>query len=187
MRATRAAVPFHPPKRRGRRPEPDDELGELGRELSTFDAGGIPGQKPTRCTVTTDGRDKLETLSIASGCAGGTLDELMKEACEMDKRGEMDYQFVFFALQGGNVYKQPTDVRDFDTVHESSVPYHMSRPDYKLHGTIVKMPLPQITAPSAIVCHVFKGVEMTGVVAAMAEDGYEQMYVLRHVDLASDM
>lgn len=176
MRAARVEAPFQPLKRRARRSAPDDELGNLRRELSAFHQEGTPGQDQVAYTITTDGRDKLKALSTESDCAEGTLDELIKEACEMDKRGEMDYQFVFFALQGGNVYKQPTDVRDFEMVHESSVPYHTSRPDYKLHGTIVKMPLPQMMAPSAIVCHVSKGPEMVGVVATLAEYNYEEMY-----------
>tara|TARA_B100001057_G_scaffold56554_1_gene50107 strand:+ start:334 stop:873 length:540 start_codon:yes stop_codon:yes gene_type:complete len=176
MRAARVVAPFQPPKRRARRSAPDDELDNLRHELSAFHQVDTPGQDQVAYTITTDGRDKLKALSTESDCAEGTLDELIKEACEMDKRGEMDYQFVFFALQGGNLYKQPTDVRDFEMVYESSVPYHTSRPDYKLHGTIVKMPLPQMMAPSAIVCHVFKGPKMAGIVATLAEYNYEEMY-----------
>lgn len=176
MRSARVSARFQPPKRRARRSAPDNELGNLRHELSALNGNIVGGQESVAYTITTDGRDRLKALSTESECAEHTLDEIVKEACEMDRRGEMDYQFMFFALQGGSVYKQPTDVRDFDMVHESSVPYHMSRSDYKLHGTIVKMPLPQMMTPSAIVCHVFKGHEVASVVATLAEYDYEQMY-----------
>lgn len=147
-------------------------------EVTSFiHGGGIDGNlKQTAYAISTDGKQKLNALSVEAGCAEDTLTSLMSEACEMDKKSEMDNQFVFFALQGGNVYKQPTDVRDFEMVQESSVPYHTSRCDYKMHGTIVKMPLPCMAAPDAIVCHVFKGQDMVAVLAALAEYEYEDVY-----------
>jgi len=127
-------------------------------------------------TISTDGKQRLKALSVEAGCAEDTLVSLMSEACEMDKKREMDTQFVFFALQGGNVYKQPTDVRDYKMVEESSVPYHTNRGDYKMHGTIVKMPLSCMAAPDAIVCHVFKGKDMVAMLASLAEYEYQNVY-----------
>jgi hypothetical protein len=177
MRSARVTPPFCPPRRPHRRSAPRKEGGGLEEVTSFIHGGGIEGDlAQAGYTISTDGKQRLNALSVEAGCAENTLASLMSEACEMDKKSEMDTQFVFFALQGGNVYKQPTDVRDFEMVQESSVPYHTSRGDYKMHGTIVKMPLPCMAAPDAIVCHVFKGQDMVAVLAALAEYEYEDVY-----------
>lgn len=164
-------------RRPHRRSVPRKEGSGLAEVTSFIHGGGIEGDLAQGgLAINTDGRQRLNALSVEAGCAENTLASLMLEACEMDKKSEMDSQFVFFALQGGNVYKQPTDVRDFEMVQESSVPYHTSRGDYKMHGTIVKMALPCMAAPDAIVCHVFKGQDMLAVLAALAEYEYEDVY-----------
>ena len=176
MRAARVTPPFSPQRRPHRRSAQRKESGVA--EVTHFiNEGGLQGNpEQGGYTISTDGKQRLNALSIEAGCEESTLTSLMSEACEMDKKCEMDTQFVFFALQGGNVYKQPTDVRDFDMVQASSVPYHTGRDDYKMHGTIVKMPLPCMAAPDAIVCHVFKGQDTVAVLASLAEYDYEDVY-----------
>jgi len=169
--------PFCPPHRPHRWSPQRKEGHGLAEVTSFIRGGGIEGDlAQAGYAISTDGKQRLNALSVEAGCAEDTLTSLMSEACEMDKKSEMDTQFIFFALQGGNVYKQPTDFRDFEIVQKSSVPYHTSRGDYKMHGTVVKMPLPCMAAPDAIVCHIFKDQDMVAVLAALAEYEYEDVY-----------
>lgn len=94
----------------------------------------------------------------------------------MAKDRDLDYQFVFFAFHGDNLYKQPTDVRDFETIHESSVAYHTGRPDYRMHGTIVKMPISAMKADDAVVCHVYKKDKIVAAVASRSDCDYNEIF-----------
>lgn len=94
----------------------------------------------------------------------------------MAQKGDLHHQFVFFALHGDNVYQQPTHVRDYQTIQECSVAYHTGRPDYKMHGTILKMSIPEMSADNAVVCNVYKKNEIVASVASLAEYGYKEIF-----------
>ena len=96
----------------------------------------------------------------------------------MAKNGDLDYQFVFFALHDDNLYKQPTDVRDYNLLHESSVAYHTARPDYKMHGTIVKVAMPEMMANEAVLCQICKQDKIIASVASLADYNYEEIFSL---------
>lgn len=134
------------------------------------------GTTPKNTHVKTDGTERLAQLSSEAGFINNKLFDLFSEACKMAKDGDLDYQFVFFALHGDNIYKQPTDVRDYQTIHDSSVAYHTARPDYKMHGTIVKMPMPAMMADEAVVCHVCKKDKMVAAVASLADYDYAEVF-----------
>lgn len=170
MPGARVTPPFSPSPRWGRR-FPKRSAPSAPR-MEEHEAGADPDTQPV-VTITPDGRQKLTDL-----VEGDTLVTLFTEACDMAKKHEMDYQFIFFALHGGNIYKQPTDVRDYDVVQESSVAYHTSRDDYEMHGTITKKPLPQMMATDAVVCHVCKRDEMVAVVASLPEYDYEEVFTV---------
>lgn len=133
---------------------------------------------PDAPTISTNGVERLAQLSREAGFTINKLNDLFSEACTMAKDGQLDYQFVFFALHGTNVYKQPTDVRDYNTLHDSCVTYHTGRPDYKMHGTIVKMPMPSMMADEAVVCHVCKGDHMVAAVASIADYDYQEIFCI---------
>ena len=177
MRPTRRTRPFFP-QRHLHRPSALKEQNGLAEVTHFLDEGNLDTRTGNTgyAINNTDGKQRMNAMSVEADCMESALVNLLSEACEMDKRSEMDTQFVFFALQAGSVYKQPTDVRDFDMVQKSSVPYHTSREDYKMHGTIVKMPLPCIAASDAIVCHIFRGNDLVAVFATLAECGYENIF-----------
>ena len=138
--------------------------------------GGLTHEKPPR--VYTNGIERLAILSKEAGFINNKLADLFTEACGMAKKGELDCEFIFFALHGDNIYKQPTDVRDYDVVQANSVPMHTSRPDYKIHGTILKMPLTAMMADEAVVCHICKGDAIIAAVASLSDYDYKEVFSL---------
>ena len=128
--------------------------------------------------VRPDGAERLAALSEEAGCATNKLAELFSEACRMAKDGELETQFLFFALHGDNMYRQPTHARDYRSLCESGVAYHTGRPDYKFHGTIVKTPVPAMLVDEAVVCRVCKGGETVAAVAALADYDYREVLSL---------
>ena len=147
---------------------------------STTEAGG--GTESYVSKVKGDGWEKLRIVSAESDCAQDTLTNLLTEACKMEREGALDLQFLFFSIMkheaGQNVYKQPTYYSDYDTIVRDSIPYHTNRDDYCLHGTIAKMQLPEMMAPEAIVCHIFKGSTLIAVVCTLSEYDYKEAYSL---------
>jgi len=155
-------------------PERPDGLAKARAEAK--EKGGRAYKEHPR--VYTNGIDRLANLSTEAGCTNNKLADLFTEACGMAKNGQLDCEFIFFALHGDNIYKQPTDVRDYEVVQANSVPMHINRPDYKVHGTILKMPLPAMMANDAVVCHICKGDTVVAAVASLPDYGYEEVFSL---------
>lgn len=125
-----------------------------------------------------DGIECLAHLSTQVDCPENKLIDLFKEACATARKGGLNGEFIFFAVHGDNVYKQPTDLRDFDVVQEQGVPVHVTRPDYKVHGTILKTHLPAMMAKDAIICNISKGDAVIATVASLADYGYQEAFSL---------
>lgn len=148
---------------------------DTGKGLAQCESGGAPGPiEPTK-----DGKETLLTVAKLSLCSDN--DCLVKQhhsGCDMALRGELNWQFVFFAVHSGNMYKQPIDIRDYNTVNHSSVQYHTSREDYTLHGTTVKTTVAHIGVSDAVVTSMSHKNNLLSVVMSLPDDDYKQIYTV---------
>ena len=133
---------------------------------------------PNNTHIKIEGFERLDSISADVDCDPRKLRDVFLEACDMAKTGRLDYEFLFFALHGDNIYKQPTDVRDYNPASNSDVSYHTSRHDYKIHGKIAKMSIPEMMADGAVVCHIYKKDKLVGSVASLADYDYEEAFSL---------
>ena len=130
-----------------------------------------------RGLVTSDGYETLRNVSVAEECMEEVLTALFDDARDMARRGEMEDEFIFFSVHGNSIYKQPTNIQDYNVIQDSSV-YHSSRQDYKIHGTILKTALPEMMADEALVCEVYKHNELLAVIASLPEQDYVDTFTV---------
>jgi hypothetical protein len=102
------------------------------------------------------------------------LTELHQQACVMAQNGDLDNEFIFFAVHGEHLYKQPTDVRDY-AMSINGVIHHVSRGDYVMHGTVIRMPAISSEANEAVVTEVCTRERVVAIVASSMEDGYSKI------------
>jgi hypothetical protein len=95
----------------------------------------------------------------------------------MARNGDLTDEFLFFAVHGGHLYKQPTDVRDYQT-SLAGVAHHPAREDYLMHGTVVKMPLQSVNGGEAVVTQVCSREMVMAAVASLPGDAYEDVLQL---------
>lgn len=124
---------------------------------------------PTLASVP-EGLDEMGDVCVRLDCPQNSLDAVLQDSLEAARMGEFEHTFVFFAFHGDNIYRQPTDIRDFCMVQQS-IGYHTARPDYKMHGTVTKTPV--LGDQDAIICQVFFKSEVVAIAVSLSWGNYK--------------
>lgn len=136
----------------------------------------VPSQREEglRPPAAPDGRERLSTVAQLFDFKPDLLLGLYERTIAMAREGQLETDFIFFAVHRDNVYSQPTDVRDFDQCW-STVHHHTARADYRVHGTVLKSPVVGLDFPSAVVMHVYSREGIVAAVAADPVDNYNRL------------
>jgi len=130
------------------------------------------GVKPPPTTPSApEGLDAMDEVCVRLDCPQSSLNSVLQDSLGAARMGEFEHTFVFFAFHGDNIYRQPTDVRDFYMVQQS-IEYHTGRDDYKLHGTVTKTPM--LGDQDAIVCRVFFKEDVVAVAVSLSAGNYKR-------------
>lgn len=135
-----------------------------------------PPSVPEGCQAGDETRKGMEEICSRLDCPKPLLDSVLHDSLEAARMGEFEHTFVFFAFHGNNIYRQPTDVRDFLMVQQS-ISYHTGRDDYKLHGTVTKTAV--MGDPDAIVCQIFSKDTVMALAVSLSTDDYSSFEELK--------
>ena len=126
---------------------------------------------PATATKEREPSDALARVCKLYDCEPALVNDLHHEACALARSGDMDMQFILFCVHNKNLYKQPTDTRDYTRCLEG-LALHRSRPDYMFHGTTIKMPLTLHGNAVSVVTQVYSQETLLAMVASPQSNDY---------------